>query len=280
LDHYVSRAGTNPRADAIIDGKDDEEEWKNNRHLAAGGAVEVLWIWLPDETRPGIGALHRAFRTPIGGAGTLLDPKNYDTLEHLRENVRPQLLIQDVIHFNILYWTQYTTTWEWTAAEPSVTKRPETVSEARMGRKPCGPSDTWDSTRGVFDGKTFRLAKGPTSVGFTADDIWPRWVRVEFALKEEETRLARGLSSGEREFTVEAVDFAVGRGELFSKPMKVGAEWIVLNGRDPQARDRFLVESRAVYGTSELVHGEGTPVYFGRVIDATLTIPAFRDDNN
>ncbi len=278
LDSFLLRAGTNPKADAVIDGKDDEEEHKNGRHLASGGEVEVLWIWLPDERKPGVGAVHRAYRTPIGGPDSLLDPKNHDTLERLREKVKATPIFTGVLRWDLLFWTQYTTTWEWREGEPRVVKRPATESEAKL-RAACGPSRTWDSTRGLLSDKEFLLAK-PNSFTFAGDDIWPRRVRVEFSLVEDETVLARGFSAGERDFVVEATDFATGRGELFSKPMRIGLEWVLLQGRDPQARDRFRIESRGALGTSELVHGEGTPVYFGRMFDFAVSIPAFRDDNN
>ncbi|MDH3592855.1 MAG: prepilin-type N-terminal cleavage/methylation domain-containing protein, partial [Planctomycetota bacterium] len=42
IETYVLRAGRNAKADAYIDGKDDEEEFSKNNHLPTGGAVEVL----------------------------------------------------------------------------------------------------------------------------------------------------------------------------------------------------------------------------------------------
>lgn len=280
LEAYLLKAGTNPKADAWIDGRDDEQEYRENRHLPTGGAVEVLWIFVPDESRPGAGAVHRAFRTPVGGAKTLLDPANHDTPEELRANYRTTQIISDVIHFDLLFWTQYTNHWEWDPGQPSVWKRPQTAAEAKSVQVPCGPSLTWDSTRGIFDAQTFRLSKGADSLRFAADDIWPRRVLVRFALAEEETALAAPLDTNARAFTVYASDFATGRGELFGAPMKVGSEWITLGGRDPNRRDTFRIDRRGVYATTALAHPEDTPVYFGRVLEVAVSIPAFRDDNN
>jgi len=283
LETYASRAGTNSQADAYIDGKDDEAEFKANRHLPTGGAVEVLWIWLPDRNRLGLGTVYRAYRTPVGGPGSLLDPKNYDTFEKLREKVNLQPRFQDVLLFDVLFWTQYTTTWEWDSGEPRITCRPTDPSQLTASARVCGPSRTWDSTRGLFPlqgSGGFRLAKGKASFNFSADDIWPRMMRVEFALLDESTRLAGPLGSADRSFSVLATDFATGRGALDGQLMKIGREWVRLVGRSGRARDEFELEDRGLRGSAAVAHGEGTPVYYGRVFDLTISIPSFRDDNN
>jgi len=280
IESYAMRAGTNSKADAYIDGVDDEKEFAENRHLPTGGQVEVLWIWMPNEQRPGMGTVYRAYRSPIGGPGTMLDPKNFDTLQKLKAGYRPQPLFQDVVLFDIYFWTQYTTSWDWSESEPSVTSRPKTPGGE--GRPPCGPSRTWDSTRGIMPANStgFRLGRGERSLNFAADDIWPRMVRIEFAVLEQETRIVRGIAESDYEFTVVNSDFATGTGALSERPMKLGHEWVSISSRDPRRRDTFLIDRRGIRGTKALAHPEDTPVYFGRVFDVTVTIPAFRDDNN
>ena len=280
IEAYASRAGTNPRADAYIDGINDEQEFKENRHLPTGGAAEILWIWLPDAQKPGIGTVYRAFRSPVGGPATLLDPKNFDALEKVFREIRPQPMFQDVALFDVLFWTQWTTHWDWSRGEPVVTGPPQDPAEVKGGRRSCGPSLTWDSTRGLMTSDTFRLSKGEKSFRFSADDIWPRAVRVAFALAETETSLAQGMGSGDLSFTVIVSDFATGRGELDGQLMKVGAEWIQISRRDGSRRDTFLVRDRGARGTTAISHAAGEPVYYGRVFDFTIPIPSFRDDNN
>jgi prepilin-type N-terminal cleavage/methylation domain-containing protein len=282
IEVYASRAGTNPQADAYIDGRDDEEEFKKNRHLPTGGAAEVLWIWLPDAKRPGVGAVYRAYRSPVGGPGTLLDPQNFDDLREVTEVIAPAPIFQDVVLFDLLFWTQYTTTWEYSKGDPRVVSRPKTPAEMQGGRPICGPSRTWDSTRGILKGGEagFTLTKGPKSLRFTADDIWPRAVRIEFSLVEEQTTLATAFSASDREFVVDALGFASGYGELRRALMKIGEEWLLVDGRDPSRRDVFLVSDRGQRSTPTLSHAMGAPVYFGRVYDASIPIPSFRDDNN
>ncbi len=279
IDIYASRAGQNAKADQYIDGKKDEEEFKAKNHLPTGGAVEILWIWLPkSDTELGVGTVYRAYRSPIGGKDTLLDPKNYATLRQLRKVVNPQAMFENVILFDMLFWTQFTTTWEDDRGEPRVTSRP-TEAQAKAGRPMCGPSRIWDSTRGMLSG--FRLSKGSASANYSTDDIWPRMVRIEFARAEQTTNLVKGYSSGtDQGFVVESSTFALGRGDLFGRLMKVGAEWLTIQGRDGAQTDVFLVERHAELGTVAVAHGEGTPVYFGRVQDFTINIPSFRDDNN
>jgi len=277
---YESRAGRDANATAYIDGKDDEREFQRSEHLPTGGQAEVLWIWLPDETRPGLGAVYRAFRSPIGGKETLLDPANYREWKDLKEKVRPAPIFQDVLHFDVHFWTQFTTRWEYQKGDPLVTDRPRSASGAKVARPDCGPARAWDSTRGILPKEAFPLTRGPASLNFSGDDIWPRMVRIEFAMREEETVLTSSLAAGQSEFVVESGTFATGRGEIFGMFMKVGPEWVRIRSRSSSSADRFLVDLRGQKDTRELEHVEGTPVFYGRMFDSTVSIPAFRDDNN
>jgi hypothetical protein len=287
IDTYAARAGTNSRAESYIDGIDDEAEFRKNDHLPTGGQCEVLWIWLPyeDADRQGLGAIYRAYRTPIGGDKTFLDPRNFDELQELEKNIRPQPMVQDVILFDAYFWTQFTTTWTWSDGEPRVQSRPQPAAEAKRAGRECGPSKTWDSTRGILKRESklgFLLSRVEESMtgsyNDSSDDIWPRMVRVQFAVAEERTLLAQAIGSSDNEFTVMAGDFATGRGELYYKPMKIGLEWVQLAGRDTVQRDMFQVNDRGRRGTTALAHEMMTPVYFGRIFDVTITIPSFRDE--
>ncbi|MHC4451928.1 MAG: PulJ/GspJ family protein, partial [Planctomycetota bacterium] len=125
IEVYALRAGRNPAADAYIDGKDDEKEFNENRHLPTGGQIEVLWIWLPDPDDPGLGAVYRAYRTPIGGTQTLLNPLNFLDYGKLMREIKPKSVFQDVLLFDVYFWTQFTTTWEFSAGEPRIVRRPQ-----------------------------------------------------------------------------------------------------------------------------------------------------------
>jgi prepilin-type N-terminal cleavage/methylation domain-containing protein len=280
IEMYADRAGTSPKADAVIDGKNDETEFREHRHLATGGAAEVLYIWLPDEKRVGVGAVYRSYRSPIGGEGTLLDPRNYDGLDKILRLVDPQPVFQEVVLFDVTFWTQWTTHWEWSEREPVVTGPPTDPAQIKGGVTPCGPSAAWDSTRGMLPVETFRLAKGAGSFNFSADDIWPHSVRVAYALAETESPLLRPMGVGDMSFSVSTGDFATGRGDLNGQAMKIGTEWVSISGRDATRRDTFHVYDRARKGTAKAAHAAGEPVYYGRVFDFTIPIPCFRDDNN
>ncbi len=274
LDTYAARAGTNPKAESFIDGKDDEDEFKRNDHLPTGGTVEVLWLWLPNEKKEGLGTVYRAYRTPIGGKGTLLDPKNHDELKEIFETIKPEPMFQDVLLFDISFWTQYTTKWDGVV---DVTQRPAQQKKGRRKRRiPCGPSATWDSTRGVLP--SFKLAR--KSLTMSADDIWPRMVRIRFALMEDDTELLETIGNSAGDFVVTEASFATGFGQIDGRAMKIGAEWIRIDQRDGDQRNRFNVNDRGVFGTPGEAHGPGTPVYFGRVFEFTIRCPSFRDDNN
>ncbi|MEM8884846.1 MAG: type II secretion system protein [Planctomycetota bacterium] len=282
IEVYASRAGTNPKADKFIDGQDDEKEWKENLHLPTGGAIEVLWIWLPDPDEPGIGAVYRAYRSPIGGEGTLLDPKNFDEYGKLIRNIQPQPVFQDVLLFDLYFWTQYTTTWEYLKGDPRVTARPQALEALGAGPSPCGPSRIWDSTRGLLvtgDG-AFALNNTARSANYAPDDIWPRRVRVEFALKESSTQLKSDLPMGAAEFSVHDASFGTGMGILSRMLFKVGPEWVMVEQRDSSDRDTFLIGGRGRRNTVGVNHPAETNVYLGQIYDVTIPIPAFRDDNN
>ena len=290
---FDARAGRSTKADAYIDGKNDDLEFKQSRHLPTGGSVEVLWIWLPraaemkgaDTTDDdlGIGTVYRAYRSPIGGKDTLLDPANFDSLRKVRKIIQPQPMLENVTLFDAYFWTQFTTTWEWTSGEPRVVARPQDPEQAKSGRPACGPSRTWDSTRGILvgsSGVSFRLNKGKESFNYSADDIWPRIVRIELARAEEKTVLVEAFSSTDQSFRLDSPDFAMGRGELYGQSFKVGAEWLTVAGRDGNLTDVIIKLERGVRGTSALAHAAFTPVYYGRLVDHDVLIPSFRDDNN
>jgi prepilin-type N-terminal cleavage/methylation domain-containing protein len=284
IELFDTRAGSNPAASAYIDGKDDEKEFEERNHLPTGGSAEVLWIWIPrSETELGVGTVFRAYRCPIGGKDTLLDPKNFDTLRELRNVIRPQPMLDGVTLFDLFFWTQFTTTWEWNRGEPRVVQRPQDPEQAKLGRPSCGPSRTWDSTRGMLvsnDDMGFRLNKGKESFNFSGDDIWPRVVRVQLARAEERTELSESFGPADMRFTLLSNNFATGHGELFGALMKVGAEWLTVTGRDGARTDIFVVEQRGLRDTRALTHPDGTPVYFGKVQDFDILCPSFRDDNN
>jgi hypothetical protein len=196
--------------------------------------------------------------------------------------IKPQAVFQNVLLFDVYFWTQFTTTWEFQAGDPRVTRRPMTPAEMQAGLRPCGPSRIWDSTRGWFVGgrDEFKLNKTKKSINFVGDDIWPRMVRIEFALLEMETELKADFSSGAPSFTVHDAAFATGMGELYNVPMKVGNEWVRVQSRDYSDVDTFIIDRRGLRGTSEVNHPADTKVYFGRLYDVTVQIPSFRDDNN
>ena len=282
IDVYAVRAGSNPKADAYIDGKNDEKEFKENLHLPTGGQIEILWIWLPDPDEPGMGAVYRAYRTPIGGPDTLLDPKNFDEYGKLMRVIQPKAVFQEVLLFDVFFWTQFTTTWDFHQGDPGVTRRPQSIAESKAGRPSCGPSRIWDSTRGMLIGgpNDFRLNRTAKSVNYAGDDIWPRAVRIEFALREMTTQLKSDFASNGSSFTVHDAAFATGRGVITNVSMKIGPEWVRVSGRDPYDPDTWDIAARGRRGTVAVNHAEDSNVYFGQIYDVTVPIPSFRDDNN
>ena len=250
-------AGTKPGATGIIDGENDFEQSAAGELRAAGGLMEVLYIAIPDDPNdPGVLTLYRAIRMPVGGPGSLLDPRTVRTMADVRQLADP--LIAGVLHFGV-----------------------EFAPPATEGVAPV--LTTWDSTRGILKRgnglNEFPLGKGPESLDDPRDDISPRAVIVTFSFERtgrenEEAFLEGYLSEGARAVPVDSTVFANTSEDPF---IKVGTEWMGYGGRNPT---EFTGVSRGERGTFAVAHKAGEQVRAGYTIRRTITIPAYREDYN
>jgi hypothetical protein len=271
-DAVTRLAGTKPGAKAYLDLDDDEREARAGKLRPTGGLMEVLYAAVPCEADGGeTWSIVRAVRSPIGGEGSLLGPDVLKDRGDL-EKYNCQELLPAVLHFELLFWSQETTTWE--------------VS-SYVGSEAGGPLSTWDSTRGVLlstqGPNRFPLAVGEESLADPRDDVFPRRVRAQLVLAAPGrgarfARLTQGLSNREDEqyLTIDPptiVPASVADNERF---IKVGPEWIEYAGRpDP---DRFSIGGRGARGTPRLSHARGDRVVFGQTAEVLVTIPAFREE--
>ncbi|MCI0342008.1 MAG: hypothetical protein L0216_12810, partial [Planctomycetales bacterium] len=198
----------------------------SGRLLPLGGLSEVAWLRGLED---GSATLHRAERSPIGGSESLLDADAFGTPAALAKRALP--VSGEILHFGLLFWSQYTTTWD-TSVRP-------TTDLAGGG----GPLLTWDSTRGILPappprhgqpdpaGGSFFLARGAPSRDDPVDDVTPALVRVTLVVggsgpTDMTTTLAKDVSTSDTDIPVmDATRFPEDDAPGLERFVKIGEEW-------------------------------------------------------
>jgi hypothetical protein len=258
-DPITRLAGTKPGAKEYIDGDQDRQQAESGELKAAGGMMEVLYAAIPDDPKnPGVLTLYRGIRAPIGGAGSLTDPKSIRTPEDIRKVAQP--LLTGVLYLGFEF------------APPDSEK-----ADA------LGAVTTWDSTRGLLEpgvGPTkFPFSRGPESLEDPRDDISPRSLVVTFVFertgKENESgSLTADLSESARSAEVDSTVFANTSAEDY---IKVSTEWMAFTNRSAY---EFSGMTRGQRNTVARPHKAGAVVRTGYTVRRTITIPAYREDYN
>jgi prepilin-type N-terminal cleavage/methylation domain-containing protein len=176
-----------------------------------------------------------------------------------------EVLVDDLLHFELAFWSQTTRGFERSGAE--------------------GPESVWDSARAgwLADpalGPVFRLDLGPGSLEDPTDDVWPRAVQVTLVVARSAREPLEGLLTDDLEpaaQTLELVDGERFPGALDGGWAKVGGEWLRYQQRDGDLL-RGLV--RGQRGTSARKHEAGTAVRVGRTVRFTVQLAPGRDDWN
>ena len=273
-------AGMNVEAKGVLDQQNDSAESADAQLRATGGLMEVFWAAVPESMDdPAVMRLYRGYRSPIGGAESLL-PTGYAgdagtskadrgarDRHEIEQVARP--ILSGVLHFGVQFWSRRTETWD------------ERVTP------PKGPLHTWDSTRGIMprlqrggghDG--FNLAQGAESLDDPTDDTFPRRIRVTLVVEEVAKKvnvgtLAEGVDKSAKYIRVEDARFipAIDQKRRF---VKIGAEWIEFSGVD--SRDGTLQGCvRGARGTVARAHSAGAPVHHGRTVVREFRLATFRD---
>ncbi len=293
----TGHAGNVIGADAVIDMRDDLAEARASRLRATGGAMEVAWV-LGDD-----GVLYRGVRAPIGPPRSLFDVDGWELAPPLpagavpaaaapapdaqgggeapaassgSDEPLPALLrpfATGVIHFEVLFWTQYTTSWS--TDHPPV--RPSGTDE------PSGPLPYWDSTRAILQPTDLRPREFTTfrsrgSLDDPRDDVLP--VKVKVVLTLEEPPAARTMTFLAETFDARADSFRVQDGTRLDPEggwVRVGKEWIRY---DEVRGDTVYVArgGRGGRGTQATDHGAEDLVVVGRTFTTILELPAYRED--
>ena len=270
-DRLTRMAGSAVGGKAYYDGFEDEAEAKAGQLRPLGGLMEVLYFAIPEAgSGGGVLTLYRAYRSPIGGEGSLLDPETFRGPDDVQK-IHAMEILRGVLHFDLRFWGGATQTWD------------DNVTAMRSGG---GAYRTWDSTLGLLpvgrDEKSFPLAQGPESLTDPRDDLFPRRVRARLVLMPAlaGARFARLIHPvGDRD-DVQRVEIdpptivppIVAEADRF---LKVGTEWIEYAGRTDRG---FSISGRGVRGTDRVGHEAGDLVYFGKTWEIQVSIPAFRQE--
>lgn len=261
-------AGTTLFAERDLDGVGDWKEAKAGDLRATGGLMEVLYARDPGDAD----VLLRAARSPVGGQDSLFGFAQADDTEWLREVAKP--LSTRVMHFELRYWSQHTTTWDGGTA---VIPNPLPDDES-------GPSFVWDSTRGLLDaGRDLQeeeqwLARG--TLQRPDDDLFPTRIMIVLVVAEAipagpNELLDRALDATDREIYIPSTKAF--RSRLKAHPwVRVDQEWI----RCKVTRtDRLKVEpgGRGGRGTVAVAHEAGAEVVTGRTFVSVIELPSGRE---
>lgn len=267
VDPVARRAGTTPGGAAYLDGKLDAEEAANGELKAVGGAMEVLYMAVPEDAEnPGLLTIYRGTRAPVGGAGSLLDPETVKTIADLKRVAQP--LMSGVLHFGVKFWTAQTSSWD--------------ISMGGLGSG--APSLTWDSTRGILPGgrgtEGFALARGTDSLVDPRDDVSPRKVHVTFVVDRtgrdaKAADLVGGIDDRQRDISVApSTSFATDSNVDF---IKVGTEWVEYSAR---LDEQFTARQRGARNTTAVSHKNGAKVRAGHTVETVILVPSYREDWN
>jgi len=279
----TGHAGSTIAGDATLDQRNDLTEARQSRLRATGGAMEVAWVLGAE------GVLYRGIRSPIGPPESLFDPGAFELAPLLPKSpppvaegasepapvdagttalLRPFAL--EVIHFECLFWSQFTQSWS--------TRHPA-LRETR-GDEVSGPLGYWDSTRALlqFEGAsdreyhTFRYAK---SINDSRDDVFPSSVQVTLVLREPDpartsTFLAQDLGPDDRVLEVEDATRLPDSGHVY-----VGSEWLRYESKSGNSLN---LTDRAARNTVKANHQIADPVTAGKTFTVVFDIPAWRED--
>jgi prepilin-type N-terminal cleavage/methylation domain-containing protein len=278
-DPLKREAGTAPKSGGELktfDPASQEAAVKGTAFLPTGGLMEVAYVAVAEDlSHPGVLTLYRAFRAPIGGEKTLLEPQNLDSLAKVRAAGRP--VAHGVLDFRITFRNVFATSWDELQARGSI----------EDGRPYVGL--VWDSTRAR--NKQFLLHRGPESLGDVFDDVFPARARIELTLAypapvredapvrsrpegsevdapatsdwaQADLRLAAPLTPDENRVQFLDVGRLVGPGAS-ERWLKVDGEWMSTTIEQVDIPGATATVKRRQRGTPAKAHPALAPVYLG-----------------
>ena len=232
--------------------------------MAPGGFVEVLWIAVPeDPDRPGILTLYRGFRAPAGGATSLLDPKNFDSLAKVRKVAR--VMQTGVLDFRVTFRNIFAASWE------------DGTGAGRIQDGMPYVGTTWDSTRGLDE--KFPLYRSKESATEVRDDVFPAMARVQLTLANPgpygftrgDTRLVAPVTAEQKTLELEDVTLLLRPGTA-DRAFKVDAERMGTKYERVDAAERKVAVTRGERGSVARDHATDAPVYIGSSVSTDVPL--------
>ncbi len=193
-------------------------------------------------------------------------------------------LAEDILHFEVRLWTQYTTTWD-----PGTEFTSWNYEE---GVQQCGPVFRWDHTRQPTVDPEFELdQEQPVTGDWIEDNVFPRLVMVVMVIDASEEypmprplKLREPLNSGDTSIAVEGTLPAYNKSwkYILIEDPDNGHEWIRFENFEPDDQGGVFslgtTGERPVRGTEEPpTHPAGSRVKFGYTFSRVFRNPAGRE---
>jgi prepilin-type N-terminal cleavage/methylation domain-containing protein len=282
--------------------RDDDDDDEIDEDLMPLGAVCEVAYMRGDPAGDYGNTLFRAVLAPIADTNSLFDDANIDTQDEIYNTTGAAAapvppdgvaipLSGNVLHFEVLCWTQYTTTWD------------STVSFARWAQphvpEDSGPAMTWDSDRrtgGTDPGPAFVMDWGTVDFpdedsdgdgtdnsgdeDYSLDNVFPRSVMAIVTVEPPEDlrersplRLASDFDTGDMTLTVTGNLPAYNRAWPF---LRIDDEWVEFSDFD-ESTQAFTIAARGVRGTTEADHTAGTDALFGHTFSRAFHNPSYKE---
>lgn len=229
----------------------------SRKPIVLGGAAQVAYI---HEGRQ----LKRALCSPC-----------MPTFNSIFQYAQP--LAEDVLYFEMLFATPYTTTWQEQAAGNKGKRWPLVPTPKDGFDQAYGPERTWDSTRGVLP--DFCMWSGKESLADGEDDVFPDRVRVTVVLEPSEVRTVRTETLGQIDDITGQITVASTRGfpgaGTDDSYILVDNEWMHYTAMDAKS---FTVDVRGARGTARALHADGAVVRCGVAFTRTFFLPGYRKE--
>ena len=283
-------AGTYVGANKLIDGEADLAESRHARIMKKqreddgrgleeddeqvpglkppGNLMEVMYFCETSAAdSPGTFTLYRAFRSPVGGAGSFFseDTLKSMTPEWIAKHAKP--VVSGLIYFGAVLWGQETEQWD----------MERVLNGDGLGaRKSNGLSELWwDSTRSRYE--NFSLHVGDNSALFFEDDVFPSRIRFVMTFVQDgrasaDAHLVGTVKGNTRHVSIDNGDLFDESGGQVPTHLRIDDEWLEVTS----SSGRKLTVIRGSRKTAGAKHESGADVRIGRTFQQTIEIPAFR----
>ncbi|MBI3858215.1 MAG: prepilin-type N-terminal cleavage/methylation domain-containing protein [Planctomycetes bacterium] len=227
-----------------------------------GPTWEVAYVLDPD---PEVNVLHRGLRGfDRRKSGTLLNPVEYSSKTDQLFTSSFTQVETGILHLDYKFWTQYTTTWDDSAAIQK--------NQGNRSKVQSGPEKRWDSTR--RSDPAFHFYRSRTDLR-NPDFVYPEIIQISVTVEIGSPDL-HGVKVAE---PVDERSTYIHLSHTRSMPdgpsmVKIGGEWIEY--REKTTNDLVTLR-RGQRNTKPASHAIGAPVHFGETFTTDVKLPVFRE---